>query len=118
MENRYKGEVVSKTASRGSKSERKAVQIVTEAGSEYILRRKGGHPFKDAVLEGLVGKQIEAQGKLRGRTLFLDEWEEKDPPEAECENVEAQAAEAEAAVEGEEAAVDDEVASEADTPSP
>ena len=75
MGNRFRGKVVSKLTSKGSKSERMAVQLDT--GDElYILRRRGGNPFRDEVLEELVGKTIEARGRLRGQTLFLEEWNE------------------------------------------
>jgi hypothetical protein len=75
MANRFRGKVVSKLTSKGSKSERMAVQLDT--GEElYILRRRGGNPFRDEVLEELVGKTIDARGRLRGQTLFLEEWRE------------------------------------------
>lgn len=83
MEDRYQGEVVLMPTGRGSKSEREVVQLVTKAG-EFILRRRGGNPFRDQVLEALVGKKIEALGRLKGRTLFLEEWSE---PEASAEQL-------------------------------
>ena len=73
---RYKGNVIQKRVSPGSKSDRVAVLLQTE-DQELILRRKDGNPFKDKVLEGLVGKDIEATGVLAGQTLIIKEWEEK-----------------------------------------
>lgn len=77
MGKRFKGKVVTKMTSKGSKSERMAVQLDTEGGL-YILRRRGANPFRDEVLEELLGKTIDAKGRLRGRTLFLEEWIEED----------------------------------------
>ena len=71
----FKGRVASKVVSRGSKSERQAVLLETESG-EYLLRRRGGNPFRDDVLQELVGHEIAAEGRVRGKTLFLDGWEE------------------------------------------
>lgn len=69
----FVGRVVRQLVAKGSKSERSAVQLVTAAGS-FILRRPGGNPFRDPVLEGLVGKQIEGQGRRKGYTIYLDSW--------------------------------------------
>ena len=43
---RYKGNVIQKRVSPGSKSDRVAVLLQTE-DQELILRRKDGNPFKD-----------------------------------------------------------------------
>jgi hypothetical protein len=75
MGNRFKGRVISKITSKGSKSERVAVQLDT-GEALYILRRPGANPFRDEVLDELVGKTIDARGRLRGHTLFLEEWKE------------------------------------------
>jgi hypothetical protein len=72
----YAGSVVQKRVSPGSKSDRVAVLLKTH-GQELILRRKDGNPFKDEVLEGLVGKRIEATGILAGKTLIMKGWEEE-----------------------------------------
>ncbi len=73
---RFHGKVVQEAVSPGSKSERQAVQLVTDQG-RFLLRRRGGNPFRDKVLEELVGKQIVASGRLRGNALFLDDWREE-----------------------------------------
>lgn len=74
MRRRFSGQVTRELASRGSKSEREAVELVTDAGT-YVLRRPGQNPFRDPELDALVGKRITGTGELRGHVLFLDDWE-------------------------------------------
>lgn len=69
------GRVRKHLTSRGSKSERQAVFLETKDGS-YVLRRRGGHPFFDKVLENLVGKTIHCKGILTEHTLVMSDWEE------------------------------------------
>lgn len=69
------GQVVKHLTSRGSKSERQAVFLETKDGS-YVLRRRGGHPFVDEVLDNLVGKTIRCKGILTDHTLIMSEWTE------------------------------------------
>ena len=68
------GRVTKRPTSRGSKSERQAVFLETANGS-YILRRRGGHPFVDKVLDELVGKTIHCKGVFTEHTLIISEWE-------------------------------------------
>lgn len=72
---RYEGSVQLKRIAQGSKSERWAVMLVTRRG-EYVLRRPGGNPFRDEVLEGLVGNRLSFVGQLHGQTLIVSSWEE------------------------------------------
>jgi len=72
---KYKGMVDRRLYAPGSKSERMAVVIRTEEG-EYLLQRVGGNPFRDDVLESLVGKTIRVEGVQRGTSLFISDWEE------------------------------------------
>ena len=81
---RFKGTVVKQVIGRGSKSEREGIQIVTDEG-QYVLRRVGGNPFHDNVLEALEGKTIEGDGQVRGYTLMMSQWAET---ESEPEPVE------------------------------
>lgn len=67
------GRVAKKMFAAGSKSEHEAIVLVTSEG-EYVLRRKGGNPFFDAELEGLVGKSINCEGDLTGYTFLMDKW--------------------------------------------
>jgi hypothetical protein len=69
------GQVTKHLTAKGSKSERQAVFLDTEEGS-YVLRRRGGHPFVDKVLNGLVGKTIHCKGVLTKHTLIMSEWDE------------------------------------------
>lgn len=69
------GHVVQRRVSAGSKSDRSAVLLETNEG-DLILRRKGGNPFRDAVIDALVGQRIEAHGVLAGPgTFIIDHWE-------------------------------------------
>jgi hypothetical protein len=71
---RIRGRVVSQLFGAGTKSERRAVMLVTGGGAEYILRRAGGNAFRDPKLEALVGREIEAEGTLRGYTFILEKY--------------------------------------------
>ena len=71
------GTVTQAVVSPGSKSERQAVVLDT-GGQRYVLRRRGGNPFRDAVLDGLVGKRLRAVGDVHGSNFILKEWSELD----------------------------------------
>jgi hypothetical protein len=71
------GTVTQAEVSPGSKSERQAVVLDT-GGQRYVLRRPGGNPFKDTVLDGLVGKRLRAVGDVHGSHFILTEWSELD----------------------------------------
>jgi hypothetical protein len=60
----------------GSKSEHTAILLVTDK-QQYVLRRQGGNPFTDPVLEALVGKSIDGDGIVHGQTLILSDWVEQ-----------------------------------------
>lgn len=75
----FQGRVVKKRVGRGSKSEHDAVLLSTDRG-EFLLRRQGGNPFADRVLDGLVGKVIECEGTVLGTTLVLSTWRVSAPP--------------------------------------
>lgn len=67
------GEVTKRQTAKGSKSERQAIFLDTKDGT-YVLRRQGGHPFVDKVLEALVGKTIHCEGILTEQTLIISKW--------------------------------------------
>jgi hypothetical protein len=71
----FEGIVVRKPFGQGSKSEHDAVWLVTHSG-EYVLRRRGGNPFRDPELEKLVGKRLSCNGFVTGYTLVMSEWRE------------------------------------------
>jgi hypothetical protein len=77
----FDGTVVRKPFAQGSKSERDAVVLATSQG-DFLLRREGGNPFVDPVLEGLVGKAVRFDGVVVGSTLVVSDWTETDPAEA------------------------------------
>ena len=62
----------------GSKSDHVGVVLRTRSGDEYVLRRAGGNPFRDEVLEDLVGKTITGSGLVSGQTLIMNDWVVKD----------------------------------------
>ena len=65
--------ILRRRVARGSKSERRAVTLRT-AEREYVLRRQGGHPFRDAALDELVGRTIEADGTVHDHVLIMSRW--------------------------------------------
>ncbi len=71
---RITGIVLRAAVATGSKSERVAVVLRTDAGEEHILRRAGGHAFRDLVLEALVGKTITGSGLVTGQTFIMHKW--------------------------------------------
>ena len=73
----FVGTVFKKLYAPGSKSEHQAVMIRLDHG-EFLLRRVGGNPFQDTVLESLVGKTIRCEGTHRGTALFITSWREID----------------------------------------
>jgi hypothetical protein len=75
------GRVARKAVSGGSKSERNAIVLIDAGGKYLILRRRGGHPFVDEVLDGLVGKDITLTGTVFDGLVLMDEWREADGPE-------------------------------------
>lgn len=66
-----KGTVERRRYAAGSKSDHDAVMLVTEEGA-FRLRRKGGNPFRDPLLEKLVGKRIAARGVKAGPTFIIE----------------------------------------------
>lgn len=71
---RLQGRVERRLLNQGSKSEHEAVVLVTDQGAVLKLRRIGGNPFRDAVLDGLVGRQIEVTGRREDSTLYFEQW--------------------------------------------
>jgi hypothetical protein len=69
----FSGSVVKKMFGKGSKSEREGIFLVTDQG-EYLLRRQGGNPFRDPVLEELAGSKITCEGKIYDYTLIITSW--------------------------------------------
>lgn len=69
------GTVTKRLYAPGSKSERPAVMVQTDEG-EFLLQRAGGNPFRDDVLESLVGKTIRFTAAKKEKSLFMTDWEE------------------------------------------
>ena len=67
--------MIRKTFSPGSKSEHDAVYIRSDRG-EYVLRRRGGNPFSDPVLDDLVGKEISCEGNIKDYVFLISDWQE------------------------------------------
>jgi hypothetical protein len=72
---RFEGVVRRRPFAVGSKSERRALLLVTPR-HEYVLRRQGGNPFVDPALDALVGKRVSFAGILHGYTLIVSDWQE------------------------------------------
>ena len=66
---KYTGMLVKKLWGEGSKSESERVILITK-DKEYVLRRKGGNPFQDNILDKLVvmneGKEVTVNAELIG----------------------------------------------------
>jgi hypothetical protein len=74
----FVGTVTQRAFGTGSKSEHLAVFLQTN-GKEYVLRREGGNPFSDLVLEHLVGKKIWCSGYVMDYVLLISDWREIEP---------------------------------------
>jgi hypothetical protein len=68
-----RGRVLKKLLYAGTKSEHEGMVLVTSDG-EFKLRRKGGNPFHDEVIEKLEEKEIEGKGILRANLFIMDHW--------------------------------------------
>jgi hypothetical protein len=73
----YTGKVERKIVSDGSKNH-EAVALVISENEYYKLRRSGGNPFSDSVLEGLVGLEIVCEGVIHANQIFIDSWSLKE----------------------------------------
>ena len=71
---RWQGQVERRRLAPGSKSEHDAIVLVEDDGAVWKLRRLGGNPFRDPVLDALLGRRIEVEGRAEGSTLFFDCW--------------------------------------------
>ena len=71
------GLVIKEVVGKGSKNEHDAVLLEAKDG-KYVLRRRGGNPFRDPELDELVGKRIRANGVLTGYTFVMNDWSEAD----------------------------------------
>lgn len=68
------GKVLRERIAPGSKGDRVGVVLQDDAGRIYTLRRAGGNPFRDGVLDKLVGKTITGIGLVSGRSFIMDSW--------------------------------------------
>ena len=62
----------------GSKSERDVTLLETDQGT-FVLRRQGGHPLSDAIVDKLIGKTIHCKGILTEHTLIMTTWDVSNP---------------------------------------
>lgn len=71
----FVGTVTKEIVSVESKSERQAVILETAIGPIY-LRRAGGNPYKDDVLDTMVGKKVWVEGKQHKTVFMISSWKE------------------------------------------
>jgi hypothetical protein len=69
------GNVKRQRIAAGSKSDRVGVVLDDGQGRIYALRRAGGNPFSDAVMDGLVGKTITGTGIVADSHFIMDNWD-------------------------------------------
>jgi len=74
----FVGRVTRRKFGAGSKSEHEAVYLNTDRGS-FVLRRAGGNPFSDSVIESLVGKRIRCRGEAFDYFIVMTEWSIDEP---------------------------------------
>jgi hypothetical protein len=67
------GKVVKQPVAVGSKSDHVAVLLETADGT-FKLRRRGGNPFVDPVLEKLVGSEISGTGDVTHNQFIMADW--------------------------------------------
>jgi len=68
------GKVLKRRIAPGSKSDRVGAVLKDGAGRLYALRRAGGNAFRDAMVDGLVGKTITGAGIISGGSFIMDDW--------------------------------------------
>jgi hypothetical protein len=68
------GKVLKRRIAPGSKSDRVGTVLEDSAGRVYALRRAGGNAFRDAMVDGLVGKTITGVGIISGGSFIMDDW--------------------------------------------
>lgn len=69
----FVGKVTKKIFGKGTKSEYEALYLETADG-QYVLRRQGGNPFFDPVLQELLGKRVSCKGFVEDYVLMISEW--------------------------------------------
>lgn len=70
---RLSGRVERQRLAAGSKSDHLGMVLVTPSGERHVLRRVGGHPLRDPVLEALEGRTLTLSGQLRENFFLLDD---------------------------------------------
>lgn len=69
----FSGRVIKRPFGGTSRSRRAAVMLDTGQRT-FVLRRRGGNPFQDPVLDALVGKKINCRAVRKGYTLHMHTW--------------------------------------------
>jgi hypothetical protein len=70
---KLRGWVVKRTLYKATKSEHEGLVLLTSEG-EFKLRRQGGNPFRDEILDSLEGREIEGEGILRKGQFIMSGW--------------------------------------------
>ena len=70
---RFQGTVIRETFGKDSKSEHPSASLLTEA-AVFKLRRVGANPFKDDLIDSLVGKKISCEGGIQSGQLVFEEF--------------------------------------------
>ena len=62
-----------------SRNAHEAVVLQGDDGNSYLLRRPGGNPFADPVLQSLCGRRLLIRGQARAHYLLVNDWREITP---------------------------------------
>jgi hypothetical protein len=60
----------------GSRSERDTIVLRTGDQDYLVLRRPGGNPWQDDVLESLVGRDVRCHGNISDGLLHMTQFED------------------------------------------
>lgn len=69
------GRLMRRMLAQGSKSEHLGMVLVDDQGQQHVLRRVGGHPFRDPALEALEGQRLRLSGRAVEGFFLVERWE-------------------------------------------
>lgn len=70
------GKIIKRKLGRGSQKEKLVNALLTEGGSDLVVRREGGTAFQDELFDKLEGKKVRACGHMQSYVLIVENVEE------------------------------------------